>query len=83
MKFSNSSHSARVRRKDGMAVIVMLALLAMILGFIVANSRVLANLGGEIKVIEQKQIRRLNHSANNMQRPAMAATAQAAQPVAP
>jgi hypothetical protein len=52
----------RRKRKDGVAAIVMLALLALVLTFIFANLRALSDLRGELKIIEQKQIRRLNHS---------------------
>jgi hypothetical protein len=59
-----SSHPVS-KRENGSAVIVMLALLAFILAFIIANVHVLSDLHGELKIIEQKQVRRLNHSATN------------------
>jgi hypothetical protein len=46
-----------------MATVVVLILLAMVLGFVCANLAALAHLHGELKVIERKQLRRLNHSA--------------------
>jgi hypothetical protein len=62
MKITLLPTTNRRKRKDGVAAIVMLALLALVLTFIFANLRALSDLRGELKIIEQKQIRRLNHS---------------------
>jgi len=63
MKISSSTTANRRKRNDGVAAIIMLALLALILAFIFANLRALSDLHGELKVIEQKQIHR--HPATN------------------
>lgn len=65
MKITNPTGINHGRRNDGMAVIVMLALLTLVLAFIFANLRALSDLHGELKMIEQKQIHRLNHPATN------------------
>lgn len=55
-------HSYRSRKsasQRGVAVIVVLALLAIILLYITANARTLYYLGREIKLIERQQIQRL------------------------
>jgi hypothetical protein len=59
MKIHPSKSPAR-KRQDGAAVIIMLILLAMVLGFILVNARTLSTLHAEVKRIEQRQIRRLN-----------------------
>jgi hypothetical protein len=54
------------KREDGVvAVIVMLMLLALVLGFICANLQALSDLHSELKSVEQKQIRRLGYAATN------------------
>jgi hypothetical protein len=65
MKITLLTTTNRRKRKDGVAAIIMLALLALVLTFIFANLRALSDLRGELKIIEQKQIRRLNHSMTN------------------
>jgi hypothetical protein len=65
MRITNSTTTNRRKRKAGVAAIVMLALLALVLAFIFANLRTLSDLRGELKIIEQKQIHRLNHPATN------------------
>ncbi len=47
-------------RQGGMAVIVMLALLSLVLLYIGTNLRTLNSLKWELKLIEQRQVRRLN-----------------------
>lgn len=64
MNIRSPSRSNR-RNNQGVAVIVMLALLGLILAFIFANLRTLSDLRGELKVVERKQIRRLNQSITN------------------
>lgn len=65
MKITISTTTNRRKRKDGVAAIIMLALLALILAFIFANLRALSDVRSELKIIEQKQIRRLNHPETN------------------
>ena len=65
MKIASSTTKNFRKRNDGVAAIIMLTLLALILAFIFANLSALSDLRGELKVIEQKQIRRLNHPAAN------------------
>jgi hypothetical protein len=50
--------------EEGVAVIVVLALLAIMLIFVNANIRALYSLGRELKLIEQQQIKRLNARTN-------------------
>ncbi len=57
---AHSPRSTRRRaRQSGMAVIVVLALLAIILVYIGANARALHQLGRELKLVEQQQIHRV------------------------
>jgi hypothetical protein len=65
MKITNPAATNRKHRQTGMAAIIMLALLGLVLAFIFANLNSLSELRGELKAIEQKQIRRLNHSNTN------------------
>jgi hypothetical protein len=51
--------SRHPRRQSGSAVIVVMALLAIILIYVVGNLKTLANLGRELRLLERKQIRRL------------------------
>ena len=48
------------KSQSGFAVVIMLILLAMVLGFIMANSATLSTLHKDVQRIEQRQIRRLN-----------------------
>jgi len=48
------------RRQQGMAVIVVLALLGIMLLYVGANTRSLRDLGRELKLLERQQIKRLN-----------------------
>jgi hypothetical protein len=48
------------RREQGVAVIVVLALLAIMLLYAGANTRSLRDLGRELKLLERQQIKRLN-----------------------
>jgi hypothetical protein len=59
------SLQATRKRQDGLAVVVMLILIAMVLGFIVANTATLTTLHNDVKRIEQRQIRRLNSTTTN------------------
>ncbi len=60
MRIPNPSFSKTRKRQDGLAVILMLILLTLVLGFIVANTTTLTTLHNDVKRIEQRQIRRLN-----------------------
>jgi hypothetical protein len=51
------------RRQDGVAVIVILALLSILLIYVLANARSLHHLGRELKLLEQRQVQRLNSRA--------------------
>jgi hypothetical protein len=64
MKIALQSNPAR-RRQDGIAVIVMLVLIAMVVTFICANSQTLAGLRADVNLIEQQQLRRLNSFSTN------------------
>lgn len=59
MKMSPPVH----RRRRGMAVIVMLALLSIMLVSVAATVRSLGQLHRELNLLDQKQNRRLNASA--------------------
>jgi len=55
----NAYRLSKRAKQRGVAVIVVLALLAIILLYIGANARTLYYLGREIKLIERQQIQRL------------------------
>ena len=69
----NLAESAVVRRSErGSAVIVMIAFLALLLVYLAANVLTLSHLGHELRLLEQKQTRRLAQqvaSTNIVQRP--------------
>ena len=65
MKIRSSIHPTARSQKSGFSVIIMLALLALVLGFIVANSQTLSGLHSNLNQLEKKQIRRLNASVTN------------------
>ena len=50
---------APTRRQQGMAVIVVMALLSIILIYLAGNIRTLYSLGQELKLVERQQTRRL------------------------
>ena len=52
----NAHGSRRRGGQDGMAVIVVLALLAIMLIYIAANLRTLSSLGAELKLLEKQQM---------------------------
>jgi hypothetical protein len=58
------------RRQTGSAVIVVMALLAIILVYVAGNLRMLHNLGGELKLVERQQTRRLQRAAQTTNTPA-------------
>lgn len=65
MKIRSPNQSMARSQKSGFSVIIMLALLTLVLGFIVANSQALSGLHSNLNLLEKKQIRRLNESATN------------------
>lgn len=79
MKILIPSH----RREKGVAVIVMLAILAILLIYIAANVRSLDTLGREMQLVEQKQIRRLSVHAGSTNNPTAVAPESLQQPVSP
>jgi Tfp pilus assembly protein PilX len=78
MKLNRTSQNHRPRERGFFLVIVMLMLASIMMLYVAANSRRLTNLKQEIRLIEQKQVQRLNRSANvttnNIAAPAVAAT---------
>ncbi|MCW5550773.1 MAG: hypothetical protein KIS67_01270 [Verrucomicrobiae bacterium] len=58
MKLNPNIH--RTHGRDGVAMVVVLALLALILVFVAANLRALHSLKRDLKIVEQQQIKRLN-----------------------
>lgn len=56
---------SRRRRQRGSAVLILLILLAIMLLLAVANSSTLFHLRGELKLLEHRQVERLNASATN------------------
>jgi hypothetical protein len=80
MKIPDLSRAAKRNSRDGMAVIVVLILLGLILAFICANMHTLSELRGEMKLIEQKQLRRLGYNATNAVPQSTVATTTNSQP---
>ena len=65
MKLSPTDHFTDTRgqrTKAGMAVIVVVTLLAIILLYIAYNARTLYHLGRELQLLDQKQNRRLSQT---------------------
>jgi hypothetical protein len=56
---------ATKRSQGGMATVVFIALLAIMLILITAESRALFQLHREVKFLEKQQIKRLNNSTTN------------------
>ncbi len=57
-------HARRPRRRQsGSAVIVIMALLVIMLIYVAGNLRTLANLGRELRLLDQQQVRRLQKAA--------------------
>jgi len=54
--------SSPTRRQDGVAIVVILAMLVIMLLYVAANVRALDYLGRELKLLEQRQVQRLNSS---------------------
>jgi hypothetical protein len=65
----------RARNESGLAVILVMALLAIVLIYIAGNLGTLHHLGRELRLLEQKQVRRLdsvsktNHVASSETNP--------------
>lgn len=55
----------RKRREDGLATVFFIALLAIMMILVMTESRALFQLRHDTKLIEQKQIKRLNAAATN------------------
>ena len=55
----HASRTRSRRRQEGMAVIVVLALISMVLLYVCGNLRTLHFLSRELKMLEQHQVRRL------------------------
>ena len=53
------------RREDGMATVLFIALLAIMLILVTAESRALIHLHREVKLLEQQQLKRLNVQSTN------------------
>jgi hypothetical protein len=64
MKISRFNLSRR-HRQSGSAVLVFIALLAIMLMLITANSSTLLHLHRELKLLDQRQVERLNASQTN------------------
>lgn len=65
MKIPASNFSRR-RRQGGSAVVFFIILLAIMLGLITANSSALLHLHRELKLLDQRQVERLNASQTNL-----------------
>ena len=59
-----SPHLVR-RSENGMATVIFIALLAIMMILVMAESRALFHLHQEVKLLEQKPIKRLNNSPTN------------------
>ena len=55
----------RCRRQGGSAVLIFITLLAIMLMLITANSSALLHLHRELKLLDQRQVERLNASQTN------------------
>jgi len=62
MKIAVSISERRRRAQQGTAMIVVLALLALLLIYVLANIRTLSSLGRELKLLDQRQTQRLRNS---------------------
>ena len=76
MKLTGSHLAGRAgyrRGKSGMAVIIVMTLLAIILLYVAFNARTLYHLGRDLKLTEQKQTQRLAQSGLKTNTPAASA----------
>ena len=65
MKLPSFETSRRRPRRAGSAVIVLLALLAIILIYVAANLRTLYSLSTELRLLERRQVQRLQVSTQS------------------
>jgi hypothetical protein len=80
MKSDCASQTRRPREQGFFLVIVMLIMASIMMIYVAANSRRLANVRKEIRLVEQQQVQRLNRSTNvtTLNIPAPAVTSPAA-----
>jgi hypothetical protein len=62
IRFVDTVPERRRRGQNGSAMIVVLALLALLLIYVLANIRTLSSLGRELKLLDQRQTQRLRNS---------------------
>ena len=78
MKLNRPSQNRRRAEQGFFLVVVMIILATIMLIYLAANSRRLANLKREIRLVEQKQVQRLNRSpavaTNSIPSPAVVVT---------
>ena len=55
-------HLKTANRSSGSAVVIVIALIALMLVFVTANLRSISNFGRELKLLENRQVRRITHS---------------------
>jgi hypothetical protein len=60
-----SSHFSKESRQNGSAVLIFITLLAIMVILATANSKAISHLHQGIKLLEQRQIERLNASQTN------------------
>ena len=60
---SESERSGRARRERGFMIIAMMAILAMMLIYVAASTTTLTRLRQNLKLVEQKQVQRLQTPA--------------------
>lgn len=77
MRVQVSQHAGRARER-GFLVIALLAIISIMLIYIAANLHVLAALKRDIRLVEQKQVQRLNQAY-----PSASVTATNVMPAAP
>jgi hypothetical protein len=65
LKKSERSLVSRKRSESGMATVLFIALLAIMMVFIMVESRSVIRLHQEVKLIEQQQLKRLNSPSTN------------------
>jgi hypothetical protein len=56
---ANARPTTQVRREQGSAAMVVIAILAIVLLYVAANLRTLEHLNREIKLVERRQVHRL------------------------
>jgi hypothetical protein len=63
MKLNSINTASSQRPRSGLAVIVVMGIIAIIMIFVAGNLKSLARLGQELKLLERRQVRRLQTSA--------------------